>query len=84
MSNAKTLTKQGTIDRYTTYLDPSISRPRGRRPNKIHNTMVNLQIGEKFFYPYTTPASVYRKAGELDIYVSVRSQDGGFWVARIG
>jgi len=84
MSNTKTITKQGTVDRYTTYLEPTISRPRGRRPNKIHNTMINLEIGEKFFYPYTTPTSVYRKAKQIDIFVQVKAKGHGFWVARIG
>jgi len=83
MNTTSTLKKNGSIHCYPLFEDANLPRSRGRKPNKIHNTMVNMRVGQKFFYPYTTPMSVYRKARQINIEVSVYSADGGFWVGRV-
>ena len=75
--------RRGTIDLYPSIPNEIVNWRRGRRPNKLHRTMVNLDVGWKFFYPYTTPSSTYRKAREINISVEVSSKEGGFWVTRV-
>jgi len=73
----------GNIDRYPSYPDETVNWRRGRRPSKLHRTMVNLNVGEKFFYPYTNANSIYRKAREINIKTLVVRVVGGFWITRI-
>jgi len=75
--------RKGTIDLYPSYPNETVNWRRGRRPNKLHRTMVNLDVGWKFFYPYTTANSIYRKAREINIEVVASSTEGGFWVTRV-
>lgn len=56
---------------------------RGRKPSKLGITLRLLNVGDEFFYPYTTANSVHRLARQLDIYVRTTRMEGGFWVMRV-
>jgi len=60
------------------------TRSQGRPQSKLGNTMRKLLVGDAFFYPYTTPKSVYRLADYLLINIETRKDRGGFWVERKG
>ena len=58
------------------------TRSQGRPQSKLGNTMRKLLVGDAFFYPYTTPKSIYRLADYLLITVKTERARGGFWVER--
>lgn len=60
------------------------TRSQGRPQSKLGNTMRRLLIGDAFFYPYTTPRSIYRLADYLLISVKVTKMFGGYRVDRVG
>ena len=74
--------KNHTQEHYPIYRKAGTGNP-GRNPGKLGNTMRNLNVGDAFLYPHTTPASGYRLASQLGIGVETTAQLGGYWVLRV-
>ena len=74
--------KSRTPSSYPVYVRVGV-RSQGRPRTKLGVTVRNLLVGDAFFYPYTTPRSIYRLADELFINLKTQKANGGFWVERV-
>jgi hypothetical protein len=75
--------KSRTPSSYPIYVRVGV-RSQGRPRTKLGVTIRNLLVGDAFFYPYTTPRSIYRLADELFINLKTTKTPAGYWVERVG